>query len=217
VDERRAVRFPRADLGEQLAAFAARWPAAAADRRGFAFAAPDGTRLRVPLAGPRLSPGEAAGDYLARLPGPSERQAVLLLQAGAAAIGYWDGDELVDHVAIRKYVVRGSGKAQGKHLRTRGKSRYGSRLRLQNWRRLLVAVNERLHSCWERFGAPERIFCGATVRTLGDLFAADPPPPFPRDAANLQRLPVHVHVPDFAELRTVRYWLEHGELELARA
>ena len=209
------VRFPVADLAEQLEAFAARWPFAVADRRGWVFGAGDGrARLRVPLAALRVLPGERIDDYLARLRPTSERQVVLLLQAGAMAIGYWDGDDLVDHKAMRKYVVRGHGKAQPKHRRSRGKSRYGARLRLQNWQRLLVATNERLTDCWDRFGVPERIFHAVPVRGFVDLLAADPPPPFRRDDARLQRVPMHVHRPDFAELARVRGWLVHGRLEL---
>lgn len=211
----RVVRFPLADLAEQLEAFAARWPLAVADRRGWVFAPPDrSARLRVPLAAPRVRPGERLVDFVARQQPGTERQVVLLLQAGAAAIGYWDGDELVDHKAMRKYVVRGHGRAQPLHAKTRGKSRYGARLRLQNWQRLLAATNERLAACWEQYGPPERIFHAVPVRALADLFAADPPPPFARDEPALQRIPMHVHAPDFAELRRVRGWLRHGRLEL---
>jgi hypothetical protein len=211
----RVVRFPLADLAEQLEAFASRWPGAVADRRGLCFVSPDGRgRLRVPLAALRVRPGERLVDYLARPAPPAERQVVLLLQAGAAAIGYWDGDELLDHKAMRKYVVRGHGRAQPLHAKTRGKSRYGARLRLQNWRRLLAATNERLAAEWESYGAPERIFHGLPVRAFADLFAADPPPPFSRDDPALQRIPMHVHTPDFAELKRVRGWLRYGRLEL---
>ena len=209
------VRFALDDLAEQVEGFAARWPAAVADRRGWVFAAcDDRARLRVPLAALRVMPGERIGDYLARLRPAHERQVVLLLQAGAMAIGYWDGGELVDHKALRKYVVRGHGKAQPEHARTRGRSRYGARLRLQNWQRMLVATNERLADCWARFGVPERVFYSAPVRGFVDLLAADPPPPFRRDDPRLQRVPMHVHRPDFAELKRVRGWLMHGRLEL---
>lgn len=213
----RVVRFPLEDLDEQVEAFAARWPRAVADARGWVFhAAEAGARLRVPLGALRVHPGERIGDYRARLQPAHERQVVLLLQAGAMAVGYWEGDELLAHKAMRKYVVRGNGKAQPTHLKTRGKSRYGSRLRLQNWKRLLAATNERLVADWDRFGAPERIFYAAPVRVLGDLFDAEPAPPFARDAAELQRVPMHVHAPDFTELRRVRGWLRHGRLELPR-
>lgn len=210
----RAHRFGLADLAEQVEAFRQRWPAARADRRGLAFAGASGARLRLPLLGPRPVADERLADYAQRLPGPVERSVVLLLQAGAMAIGYWDGDELLHHKASRRYVVRGHGKAQPLHRRTRGKSRYGARLRLQNWKRLLAETNARLRDYWRDFGAPERVFLAVPVRTLPELLAAEPAPPFVRDDPRLQRVPMHVHRPDFAELLRVRRWLGIGRLEL---
>lgn len=210
----RVIRFAATHLVEQLEAFASRWPAACADRRGLVFQGEPGARLRVPLTAPRLRPGESVLAYAGRLPGPPERQLLVLLQAGAMAIGYWDGDELLQHKAVRRYVVRGSGRAQPLHAKTRGKSRYGSRLRLQNWKRLLVETNQRLRVWFEQYGAPERLFVAVPVRALADLFAVDPAPPFGRDDPGLQRIPMHVHRPDFAELLRVWRWLGSGRLEL---
>jgi hypothetical protein len=208
------VRFPLADLVEQVEAFLCRWPAASADRRGLAFVGQAGARLRLPLLAPRCAAGERLADYLPRLPGAQERHVVLLLQAGAMAVGYWDGDELLHHKAVRRYVVRGHGKAQSLHRKTRGKSRYGSRLRLQNWQRLLVETNQRLADYWHEYGEPERVFVAVPVRAFSDLVAVDPAPPFRRDDAKVQRVPMHVHRPDFTELLRVHGWLAHGRLEL---
>lgn len=213
----RVMRFALADLAEQVEAFAARWPEARADGRGLAFVDLAGARLRVPLRAPRVRPGEGIRDYAARVPGPDERQVLLLLRAGAMAIGFWHGDELLDHKAVRRYVVRGHGVAQPLHRKTRGKSRYGSRLRLQNWRRLLAETNRRLQDWWAEHGAPERVFVAVPVRVLAELHAADPSPPFRRDDPRLQRVPMHVHRPDFAELRRVHAWLGRGRLELPAA
>ena len=61
-----------------------------------------------------------------------------MLQCGNQAVTQsiatrlWRDDELVAHKVVKKYVVRGRGRAQPLHLKTRGKSRYGSRLRLAN-------------------------------------------------------------------------------------
>lgn len=212
---RRTVRFPFRELPEQLQAFAARWPTAVADRRGHGFAAPaDAAHLYLPLVATRPRVGEPVGAYSARLEAALGVQVVLLVRAGAVALGCWEGDELVEHKAMRKYVVRGHGRAQATHLKTRGKSRYGSRLRLQNWRRLLGECNERLAEVWQRCGEPDRVFWSAPVRVWADLLAAEPAPPFAREATALQRLPLHVHRPDFDELLRVRGWLEHGRLVL---
>lgn len=207
------MRFDLADLGEQIEAFLQRWPQATADRRAQVFRGEPGALLRVPLLAPRVLPGERLGAYVHRLPGARERSVLLLLRAGAMAVGYWDGDELLHHKAVRRYVVRGHGKAQSLHAKTKGRSRYGARLRLQNWQRLLAETNERLGDYWHEYGAPERTFVAAPVRVLADLAAAEPAPPW-RDPACLQRVPMHVHRPDHAELLRVRSWLARGRLEL---
>lgn len=212
------MRFALADLGEQVEAFLQRWSKAVADRRGQSFRGAPGALLRVPLLAPRVRAGELLRDYAARLPGGAERSVLLLLRAGAMAVGYWDGDELLHHKAVRRYVVRGHGKAQALHAKTKGRSRYGARLRLQNWRRLLGETNERLRDYWHDYGAPERVFVAAPVRVMADLVAADPRPPWVDDAGEdggfVQRVPMHVHRPDHEELLRVRRWLGLGRLEL---
>jgi hypothetical protein len=215
----RSIRFALADLAEQAEGFWQRWPEARADEVGEQFVSADGSgRLRLPLASPRALPQEQIGDYCERLPPDGldhqECQLVLLLRAGAMAFGCWRSGELLQHKAVRKYVVRGSGKAQSTHLKTRGKSRYGSRLRLQNWRNLLGETNARVRDCSEQFGPFDRVFYGVPVRVFSELLAADPSPVFAREAAQLQRLPMHVHRPDFEELLRVRAWLERGRIEL---
>jgi hypothetical protein len=211
---KRTVRFAFADLDEQIEAFLARWPAASADPRGLVFVGDVGARLRVPLLAPRPAPGERLRDYAPRAAVTPGAHVVLLLQAGAMAVGCWDGQHLVAHKAVRRYVVRGNGKAQMLHRKTRGKSRYGARLRLQNWRRLLAETSARLHELEAGHGPVERVFLAAPVRLWAELFAADPTPPFARDDVRLQRVPMHVHRPDFAELLRVHHWLGRGRLEL---
>ena len=212
----RVLRYDWQDTGEQVEAFAQRFPTARGEAKGRAFAVVDGAdrllaRCVVPLLLPPVGNGEPADSYVGRLPARVGRQCLLLLQAGAAALGYWDEDELLHHKVVKKYVVRGHGKAQPAHLKTKGKSRYGSRLRLQNWQRLLGEVNARLGEWWEQRGAPEQLFAAVNVRVLPQLFAAEPMPPFPREV--VRRVPRHVHVPDFAELLAVRRFLARGRVE----
>jgi hypothetical protein len=128
------------------------------------------------------------------------------------AIGRFDGEECVRHKAQKRYVVRGNGKAQPTHLRTRGKSRYGSRLRLQNWQRLLAETVERLRAWHDELGAAEQVFVAMGPRTEAAFFAHDPSPPFAREL--VRKVPRHVHVPDFEELLAVQRWLCTGRLEL---
>lgn len=222
----RRVRFAWPDAGEQLDAFAQRFPAAAGDATGRAFVARGAgsegvagsgdraVRCVLPLVLPPARADERPRAYAARLPDRIGRQCVVLLQAGAAALGYWDEDDLLRHKATKRYVVRGSGKAQPKHLEQKGKSRYGSRLRLQNWRRLLSEVNVKLHEWWDELGAPEQVLFAIPVRARDPFFASEPRPPFAPTDGNVRRIPLHVHVPDHRELLRVRRWCAHGRLEL---
>jgi len=210
--EPRTTTFSLAELAAQVASFWQRVPAARADADGVVFRH-DMAALRLPYAAPRARAAEQIGDYAERLLLGGEVQVVLLLQAGAMAFGCWRGDELVQHKAVKKYVVRGNGKSQATHLKTRGKSRYGSRLRLQNWKSLLGETNERLTDCEASFGPFNRIFFAVPPRVWPQLLAATPPPPFERDDARLQRLSMHVHRPDHEELLRVRRRMRAGRVE----
>jgi hypothetical protein len=162
------------------------------------------SRGRVPVA------EEVVAAYLEGLEAVSlGLELVLLFQAGAAALGLWRDDILVAHKVLKRYVVRGKGRAQPVYLKTKGKSRYGSRLRLQNFRLLLSETNEKLHAWWREHGPPDRLYVSCPVRLLPELFAADPPPPFDR-RARLERIPLDVRVPSFEELKRVRFALTRG-------
>jgi len=151
-------------------------------------------RVRPPLVLPVSESVTSARQYLDELPTEPGLQLVILLQAGAAALGLFDRGEPLRTKAIKKYVVRGRGKAQPTHLRTKGKSRYGSRLRLQNAKALLVEVNEKLIDWFDEYGEPEQVFTSCPVRMWPELFQVKPPPPFDRHASVI-RIPRDLPVP----------------------
>ncbi len=143
-------------------------------------------------------------------------QLMILLQAGACALGLWEDDALIRHKTIKKYVKRGHGKAQNNYLRTKGKSRYGSRLRLQNAASLLCEANTKICDWWTDFGPCRSIYYSAPVRLWPELLAAEPAAPFDRDDERLIKIPLDVRVPSFEELLRVRRRLERGELRRSR-
>lgn len=182
-------------------------------RRSFVATGPDGVFRFTPPPCLAIAAGDAGvARFLEGIPERLGSVAIVLVHAGATALGVFvdDGDWLA-HKVIKKYVVRGSGKAQPLHRKTKGKSRYGSRLRLQNFESQLTATNETLHRWWREFGAFDRVFRHAPTRVIPDLDAAPPGPPWPASFA-VETIPFHVHVPDFAELRRVRWMLTHGEI-----
>lgn len=135
---------------------------------------------------------------------------VVLLRAGAFALGLWDDDELIAHKAKKRYVTRGKGRAQATHLKTRGKSRYGSRLRLQNALAQLSDLSTRLHDLEEAHGRPRQCWLACPTRLVADFYDAKPAPPWRRE--EWRRIPYHVHEPDFEELRRVRNRLVTGQI-----
>lgn len=134
-----------------------------------------------PLVFP-IAPGtRSIARYLMTLPDEPGRHTVVLLQAGAASLGLFEGGEPVATKSRKRYVVRGSGRAQPTHLKTKGKSRYGSRLRLQNAKQLQEETVETLHDWLDEHGPSDRVYYNAPVRLWAEFLGADPPPPFDED------------------------------------
>lgn len=174
------------------------------------FVAP-GIRVRPPLILPVDPVMRTVEAYVADLPEAPGRQLMVLLQAGAAALGLFGGGANLRTKSIKKYVVRGRGKAQPTHLKTGGKSRYGSRLRLQNARALLVEVNEKLNEWVDECGPPDHVFYSCPVRMWPDLFATTPEPPFRRDLAT--KIPMDLPVPTTEVLLRTYTAMSFGRIE----
>ncbi|MEM7036019.1 MAG: hypothetical protein AAF570_03495, partial [Bacteroidota bacterium] len=93
--------------------------------------------VRLPLPFYLPEAGESIQDYSTRIrsglnhtPPP---YLMILMQAGHAALGYFEEGEVVHHKVVKKYMVRRKqGKSQVGYLGTRGKSKAGSRVRLAN-------------------------------------------------------------------------------------
>lgn len=152
---------------------------------------------------------QTVDDYLEQLAQPLGPHLVILMQAGATSMGVWQDDDLVCHKVIKKYVTRGKGRAQTTYLKTKGKSRYGSRLRLQNARDHLDETNERLHQWWEEHGPFTRLFYSCPVRMWPELFNARVLPPFGRDFPCI-KIGRDVRVPGHDELKKIRGFLRNG-------
>ena len=206
--------FPWTATGELLGRLLERWELVADERgRSFVGRAQPGLRFTPP---PLQAIGPETRDprvYLDRLESGTGLVLVLLVQAGASALGLWRDGELLAHKVVKKYVVRGRGRAQPLHLKTRGKSRYGARLRLQGARAQLVETNEKLAEWRGRHGRFDQVFYSAPVRTWPELFRVAPRRS--KGGRGLPvRIPLDVRVPCHAEL--LRVWRFLGRGSLAR-
>ena len=168
--------------------------------------------VQLPPCLPHPAPDTDALAYAADVPTTLGRELIVLVQAGAAALGLYEDHAELRHRVLKRYVVRGNGKAQPTHLKTKGKSRYGSRLRLQNHRRQLDEIHELLAD-WDRDDGPfDVIWRGAVDRTWAELCAHDDGLPFDARDPRIRRVPLTVHTPGLDELRRVRHELTHGRI-----
>ncbi len=182
--------------------------------RGFLIVESDGQqsgRVVVPALQPLPYDCQTLETYLASIEEGPGLHLIILVQAGASAMGLWDGEQLLKHKVIKKYVTRGKGKAQTTFLKTRGKSRYGSRLRLQNAKLHLQLTNEKMTEWWRQYGPVPRVFYSCPVRLWTEVFNAATPPPFSKDHA-IFKIPMDVRVPCHEELLKVRRRLTFGEV-----
>ncbi len=186
------------------------------DDRGKCFVSSPDEETRSSFTPPLLQrishSNETPESYLEGLSHTLGTELIILLQAGACALGIWQDDELDRHKTLKKYVKRAHGKAQATYLRTKRKPRYGSRLRLQGAEALLREACEKIAEYREELGSFDAIYFSAPVRQWGELFHAEPSVPFERSDERLVRIPLDVNVPCFKELSRVRRRLERGEI-----
>ncbi len=140
------------------------------------------------------------------------KSVILLIQSGQSAMGYMNGDLLEDHKVFATYMVRKKqGKSQVKYLKTKGKSRAGSRLRLANTTRFFENINLRLQSYFENHTI-DRIAMSCSKTLLPFLFKSRVNCPFDKRDERIYRIPRHIYRPTFEVLLNTRHFLLKGEI-----
>ncbi len=163
------------------------------------------------------SNAEGGGDddlrtFLRSYPTELPKQCVILAQAGAVALAIFEGGEPLATKAFKRYVVRGKGRAQPTFLATKGKSRYGSRLRLQNAKAMIEETNRRLSRFWAEHGAPEQILVGAPARLWAEHFLSPVQPPFEKSTP-IVKVPLDFPVPTTSVLLRTYRSLQFGVIK----
>lgn len=169
-------------------------------------------RVHPPLAFPIPPDCWTVRDYVRSLPPEPSRHAVIVMQAGAVSLGRFAAGEEVATRTLKRYVVRGHGKAQQTHLDAKGKSKYGSRLRLQNAKRLFEDANAKLLEWEGEHGPADLVYYSGTARLWADLFTVRPAPPFERDVEPI-RIPLDLGRPTTDVLRRAYRSLCWGRIE----
>ncbi len=165
---------------------------------------------KYPITFPVVAANDDLTSYAARISEVPQPYIVILIQAGNSALGYFEDGELVHHKVIKKYMVRKKqGKAQITHLKTRGKSRAGSRVRLANTVAFFEEINEKIIE-WQKSESAHRILYSCPVRLWGLVFKSNVKTPFDRKDPRLRRIPLDVHIPNFEELGRVNRFALSG-------
>ncbi|WP_372370548.1 hypothetical protein [Candidatus Uabimicrobium sp. HlEnr_7] len=139
--------------------------------------------------------------------------AVFLIQAGAASLGVWVDGECIHHKVITAYMVRKKqGKSQLTHLNQKGKSRQGSRIRLNNSIRFFENINVKLEEWLDDIENCDHLFFSCTPRLWGELFRSKVSCPIDKEDIRWRRIPMDIKVPNFKELQRVARRIMHGRV-----
>lgn len=144
--------------------------------------------------------------------GQPMRYVILLVQSGSAALGYFEDGKNLDHKVIRAYMVRKKqGSSQIKYLKTKGKSRAGSRVRLGETAEFFEQINTRLQTYFQQHQI-DRIAISCSHILQPYLYKAQVATPFEKRDPRLYKIPMHVHTPIYEVMLDVNKFLLRGEL-----
>lgn len=168
--------------------------------------------FRLPLPCPPLASLDELADYIIDFEPEPLPYLFMLVQAGSASIGYFEEGGVIKHKVIKKYMIRAKrGKAQITYLKSRGKSKAGSRIRLANTVRFFEEINQRLTD-WMEYLEPERILYSCTATIWGAIHNSKTSPPFEKKDPRLIKVPHDVHQPDHEEMLRVNELCLRGQL-----
>ncbi|GAB3528465.1 hypothetical protein GCM10027443_06410 [Pontibacter brevis] len=137
---------------------------------------------------------------------------IVLIQSGNCALGYFENGLNLDHKVFRSYMVRKKqGKSQIKYLKTKGKSRAGSRVRLGETVEFFENINERLQEYFEE-NEIHRIAISCSKTLIPYLFNSKVSTPFGKSDPRLLKIPKHIHTPTYEVLLDANKFLLRGEL-----
>lgn len=172
-------------------------------------------RATPPFLLPALFPApetEKLSEFLSGVPEDPPPYLILLIQAGAAALGYVEQGEIALHKVITTYMVRQKqGKAQHKHLNQKGKSRLGSRIRLRNTVTFFERINTKLNQ-WGETDYVEHIFYSSSIPLWNLLHESAVSCPFAKHDKRLRPLDINIHTPNFEELQRANTYLLSSQL-----
>ncbi len=141
---------------------------------------------------------------------------LIIIRSGIAVSGYFEDGEVMDHKVFRAYMVRKKqGMSQIKYLKTKGKSRAGSRVRLAESLEFFEEINQRL-ALYFKEQYIERIGLSCPVTLIPYLFGSKTATPFEKGDNRIFKIPQHVQHPTYKSLMATNDFLLKGELKYTK-
>ncbi len=161
--------------------------------------------LRLPIVIPTCLPDSSQNTQ-------NVNYVILLIQSGNCSIGYFENGENFDHKVFRAYMVqKKQGTSQVKYLKSKGKSRAGSRVRLGETIEFFENINERLQEYFQEHEI-HRIAMSCSKILIPYLFSSKVSTPFDKKDKRIYRIPKHIHTPIYDVMMEVNKFLQKGEL-----
>ncbi|MGY6521182.1 MAG: hypothetical protein ACXIUD_05595 [Mongoliitalea sp.] len=125
---------------------------------------------------------------------------ILGVRAGLAGLLCYDNGTLVDHKVFRAYMVRKKqGKSQINYLKTKGKSRAGSRVRLGETKIFFKEIAERL-AHYETHMRVDHVFLACATTLIPYLFKDNVVLQKVKSQQNISKIPFHISQPTHENL-----------------
>ncbi|WP_200978504.1 hypothetical protein [Echinicola sp. 20G] len=138
---------------------------------------------------------------------------LLMIRSGIASIGYFENGENIDHKVFRAYMVRKKqGKSQIKHLKTKGKSRAGSRIRLAETLEFFDEINERLQDYFKEYRV-DKVGLNCATTLIPYLFDAKVTTPFEKNDPRIFKIPKHIANPTYESLLETNSFLKKATVQ----
>ena len=138
---------------------------------------------------------------------------IILIHSGEAALAYSEEDQIVEHKMVKAYMVRQKqGKSQIKYLKTRGKSKAGSRVRLAGTDHFFGEINEKIAE-WDEYFEIEKIAISCN-KTLQPYFFNRPDAALRKDDDRLFKIPKHIQEANFENLTALHNYLISMEFKI---
>ncbi|MCH7411170.1 hypothetical protein MM239_17360 [Belliella sp. DSM 111904] len=140
---------------------------------------------------------------------------LVMIRSGIATVGFFENFENQKHKVFRAYMVRKKqGKSQIKHLKTKGKSRAGSRVRLQETLDFFEDISGRINEHFEAFRIDKiGISCSETL--IPYFYGTKLSLPFDKQDQRIFKIPKHIQNPTYEALIATNDFLKQGEIKFS--